>query len=104
MAHLVADGLLAKISKEEIEVLLSPETAFAENTERAQALFKDESALQQLLQDVENAAGGREARAYYETACGRMVRKLGLQPGEQALVVNGRVRCISLSVFVEFKR
>lgn len=92
MAHLVADGLLSKIPREEIEVLLSPESAFAESNEKAQAMFKDESALQKLLQDVNNAAGGKEARAYYETACALIVRELGLSPREQALVVNGRVR------------
>ena len=52
-----------------------------------------DSEIEDILADL---PGSEEAYVKYLNACRLIVRKLELKPGEQAVIVNGRVSCSSV--------
>ena len=93
-SHLIAHGLLSKISLKEFELLLVPEQDQTYDSPSGQVILSENSKVYQLLQDVGLAMDGLSDSEAYKRYCHRsrlIARELGISPGEQVLVVNGRV-------------
>ncbi|KAL5480943.1 KRE5 [Sanghuangporus weigelae] len=96
VSHLITHDILSKVSLDEFDVLLSPETAVFNNAGSSgeQLVLSENSAVYQLLQDVGvpmNGLSDSEIHDRYTLASRLFVRELGLAPGELGLVVNGRI-------------
>ncbi|KAL5522625.1 hypothetical protein ACEPAG_8642 [Sanghuangporus baumii] len=96
VSHLITHDILSKVSLDEFDVLLSPETAVFNNAGSSgeQLVLSENSAVYQLLQDVGvpmNGLSDSEIHNRYTLASRLFVRELGLAPGELGLVVNGRI-------------
>ena len=98
-SYLVKNGLFSQISTDDFEVHLN---AHSETPDKAasQTVLSGNSAVYQLLKDAGHAIESLEESEVYEEYCTKSLllsKKLGLMPGDAAILVNGRVRDLLLS-------
>ncbi|KAH8113837.1 UDP-glucose:glycoprotein glucosyltransferase-domain-containing protein [Phellopilus nigrolimitatus] len=96
VSHLVTHELLSKVSLKEFGILLNPESAFSDDAPASvgQTVLSENSVVYQLLQDVGVTMDGlseSETHDRYSVTSRLVARELGIEPGELALLVNGRV-------------
>lgn len=87
LAQLVTHRLLHRVSAEKLLRILALAEVAPPSEEGEQVVVEPEETLEDLLEDVPTQA----ALADYARACLFLVRELDIEPGEHALIVNGRV-------------
>jgi hypothetical protein len=91
ISHLHVKGLLGRIAPSQLlRVLLGSEASFTDATGTQQVISFEQSALEALT-DVKFADISAEEHALYSANTGRFSSLIGLSPGQQALLANGRV-------------
>ena len=87
LAQLVSSRSLDRVSADRLLRVLGLGEAPSADEQGEQVAITSEDTLRDLMEDVPSPA----TLASYARACQFLVRELGIKPGEQVLVVNGRV-------------
>lgn len=96
MSHLYVNGLLENLSPTQVlNVLLGKEAAFTDSG-GSQTVISLEQSINDLIGDTKLSDISAEEYTLYSHNGRRFATQLGILPGQQAVLANGRVSCLLL--------